>query len=202
MPYSMGRTLTVGEFRGSSRSNVLWTDRRVMNSWNAFRRFWGRPIFIGYAFRRIWEGGHTGQSQHYVGAAFDLAQTSSATERNRLRNAARASGVWTYVEPASLTPRWVHVDDRFGVPACGAGGFPRLTIGSKGIYVLTLQDALNAVGWRTKLDGEYGINTSYSVRNFQRAQGLSNTGRVDCTTWIRLTSIANGIGRTPTVLLP
>jgi hypothetical protein len=202
MPYNIGNTLSVREFRGASKSSVLWTDRRVMDSWNAFRRFWGRPIYVGYAFKRIWEGGHSSQSQHYAGTAFDTGQTLSEIERNQLRNAARASGVWTYVEPASLTPRWVHVDDRFGTPACAEGGFPTLSIGSKGIYVLILQDALNAIGWQTALDGIYGLYTSYAVRNFQLAQGLTNNGIADCATWLRLTSLANGIGRTPTVALP
>lgn len=202
MPYNIGGTLTVGEFRGASKSSVLWTDRRVMDSWNAFRRFWGRPIFVGYAFKRIWEGGHSSQSQHYAGTAFDLGHTLSETERNQLRNFASSSGVWTYVEPASLTPRWVHVDDRFGTPACAAGGFPALSIGSKGVYVLILQDALNAIGWKTALDGIYGLNTSYAVRNFQLSQGLNNTGIADCATWSRLASLTNGIGRTPTVVSP
>jgi len=194
MPYNVGRTLTVGEFRGSSKSNILWTDRRAMNSWNAFRRFWGAPIFVGYAFRRIWEGGHSAQSQHYAGTAFDLGHTLTSTQRARLRTAARNSGVWSYVEPASLTPRWVHVDDRFGTPACSAGGFPALKVGSKGVYVLVLQDALNSLGYKIGLDGNYGINTSYAVRNFQRAQGLTNTGTVNCATWVRLTNLANGKG--------
>ena len=30
MPYITNRTLTVREFRGSSGSNVLWTEKRVM----------------------------------------------------------------------------------------------------------------------------------------------------------------------------
>jgi len=194
MPYNIGGTLKVGEFRGSSKSNILWTDRRAMNSWNIFRNFWGSPVFVGYAFRRIWEGGHTPQSQHYAGVAFDLGHTLTATQRIQLRNAARNSGAWSYVEPASLTPGWVHVDDRQGVPACSAGGFPALSIGSKGVYVLILQDALNALGYTIGLDGNYGINTSYAVRNFQRAQGLTNLGSVNCATWVRLTTLANGIG--------
>ena len=32
MPYNTGRTLTVNEFRGSSQSNVLWTEKRVMQA--------------------------------------------------------------------------------------------------------------------------------------------------------------------------
>lgn len=194
MPYNVGGTLTVGEFRGSSKSNILWTDRRAMNSWNSFRNFYGAPIFVGYAFRRIWEGGHAPQSQHYAGLAFDLGHTLTAAQRNQLRNAAINSGVWSYVEPAYLTPRWVHVDDRFGTPACSVGGFPPLFIGSKGVYVLVLQDALNALGYTIGLDGIYGLNTSYAVRNFQRAQGLTISGNVNCDTWVRVTTLANGIG--------
>ena len=37
MPYITNRTLTVREFRGSSDSNVLWTEKRVMQAWNSQR---------------------------------------------------------------------------------------------------------------------------------------------------------------------
>lgn len=43
---------------------------------------------------------------------------SSFTQRNRLWNSANNSGVWSFVEPISLTPTWVHFDKRFGKPAC------------------------------------------------------------------------------------
>lgn len=58
MPYNSNRTLTVGEFRGASNSNILWTDLRCMEAWNSFRYLYGRGIHVGYAFRRPWEGGH------------------------------------------------------------------------------------------------------------------------------------------------
>jgi hypothetical protein len=199
MPYVTGRTMTVGEFRAYSRSNVLWTDRRTIQAWNAFRRGWGRSIFIGYAFKRIWEGGHSGQSQHYAGVALDLGQTLSGTERNRLRTYAINSGLWSYVEPASLTPRWVHVDKRVGAPACASGGYPALGLGSKGVYVCILQDALNVLGFTsTNIDGVFGSGTRRAVINFQRQWGIPQSGRADCATWIRLTSQAVGRGRTPT----
>ncbi|MFZ5353407.1 MAG: peptidoglycan-binding domain-containing protein [Bacillota bacterium] len=201
MPYSIGRTMTVGEFRGSSRSNILWTDKRLIASWNAFRTGWGRPIFIGYAFKRIWEGGHSAQSQHYAGTALDLGHTLSGTERDALRNYAVESGVWSYVEPASITPRWVHVDDRFGEPACPRGGYPALGVGSRGVYVFILQDALTALGFTgSGLDGYYGYGTQRMVASYQAAQGLPVTGFTDCSTWQRLTSQVVGIGPTPTVV--
>ena len=54
MPYNNG-TLKVKEFRGGSKSNILWTDKRTMQSWNNFRTMYGRPIYVGYAFKRSWE---------------------------------------------------------------------------------------------------------------------------------------------------
>ena len=58
--------------------------------------------------------GHGNQSQHYAGTAFDVGQRLSNSERNRLRTSAINSGIWAYVEPASLTPTWVHFDKRRG----------------------------------------------------------------------------------------
>lgn len=58
MPYNSGRTLTVREFRGSSNSPTLWTDKRAMQTWNSFRYIYGKPIDVGFAFKRPYEGGH------------------------------------------------------------------------------------------------------------------------------------------------
>lgn len=91
MPYNTNRTLTVKEFRGASNSNTLWTTKRTMQSWNSQRRLYGAPIPVGYAFRRSWEGGHTGQSQHYAGVSFDAGQTLNNLERTRLRTTAITS---------------------------------------------------------------------------------------------------------------
>lgn len=59
MPYVTNGTLRVGEFRGTSKSPTLWTDRRTMQAWNSFRFIYGRGISVGAAFKRPWEGGHT-----------------------------------------------------------------------------------------------------------------------------------------------
>ena len=56
MPYA--NNLTVKEFRGSSKSDVMWTDKRLMEAWNKLRESYGKPINVGYAFKRIGEGGH------------------------------------------------------------------------------------------------------------------------------------------------
>ena len=101
MPYVTNHTLTVREFRGSSCSNVMWTTKSAMHAWNTMRDAYGRAIPLGYAFKRIWEGGHAPQSQHYAGVSFDVGQRLSNAERNRLRNIAANSRVWSYVDVAT-----------------------------------------------------------------------------------------------------
>lgn len=202
MPYSYGTTLRVREFRGSSKSSVLWTTTRAMEAWNLTRRRWGRGIYVGYAYKRIWEGGHGNTSQHYAGVSFDVAQNLSSSQRRQLYDLARSLGVWGYVEPISMTPSWVHFDRRYGTPACGGtAGFPTCRRGNRNTYVLVMQDALNALGYSTKtLDGIFGANSESAVRAFQRANSLSADGICGCNTWRRLAAMSVGIGRTRTVI--
>ena len=131
-------------------SPTLWTTKRAMQSWNTQRYIWGGPIPVGFAFKRPWEGGHSNQSQHYAGVAFDVAQGWTNARRALLRNSASTSGIWSYVEPVSITPTWVHFDKRFGSPACSTGGFPQLKRGSLSNYVLIAQDDLNTLGYTTR----------------------------------------------------
>lgn len=201
MPYNTNRTLLVREFRGASKSNILWTTRNTMRSWNSTRYLYGAPIPVGYAFRRSWEGGHTGQSQHYAGVAFDVAQTLSNSKRNTLRNLAINSGVWSYVEPASLTPTWVHFDKRSFPAACSTGGYPLVKQGSKGVYVLIAQDGLNTLGYTTGgLDGVFGTKSKNAVIRYQRSRGLSADGIIGCNTWRSLQENVIETGRTSTTI--
>lgn len=56
MPYNTNGTLRVREFRGTSKSNILWTTKRCMQSWNSQRYIYGGPIPVGFAFKRPYEG--------------------------------------------------------------------------------------------------------------------------------------------------
>ena len=86
MPYAYGNTMRVREFRGSSNSPTLWTTTRAMEAWNLTRRRYGKGIYIGYAFKRIWEGGHGTASQHYAGVSFDVGQNVSYSQRVAIRS--------------------------------------------------------------------------------------------------------------------
>lgn len=190
MPYNVNRTLTVKEFRGSSNSNILWTDRRTMQSWNNFRKLYGKPIYVGFAFKRPWEGGHSNLSQHYAGLAFDVGQNLTNQERSVMRRLAISSGYFRYVEPAIDTPRWVHFDDRWI-----SSGYPLTRQGSKGVYVLVAQDSLNTLGYDTGgLDGIFGIKTRESVMSYQSKNNLSADGIIGVNTWRKLMSDVVGKG--------
>lgn len=201
MPYNTNRTLLVREFRGSSKSDTLWTTTNTMRAWNSQRYVYGNPIPVLYAFNRPWEGGHSAQSQHYAGVAFDVGQTLSETQRNILYSSAVRSGVWSYVEPQNLTPTWVHFDKRYGTSACKTGGYPLLSLKSIGVYVLILQDDLNTLGHNTGgLDGIFGSRTLNSVKNYQQQRGLTVDGLVGCNTWRALQEDVVAKGRTSTTI--
>lgn len=201
MPYNTNRTLTVREFRGASNSDTLWTTKRTMTSWNKQRELFGLPIPVGYAFRRSWEGGHSGQSQHYAGTAFDVGQLWTNEKRARLRTSAENSGLWSYVEPVSISPTWVHFDRRQRPPACATGGYPTLRRGSLSVYVLIAQDDLNTLGFATGgLDGIFGTRTYNAVRAYQASRNLGIDGIIGCNTWRSLQENVLGSGRTSTTL--
>ena len=201
MPYNTNGTLKVKEFRGSSKSNILWTDKRTMQAWNSQRYIYGSPIPVGFAFKRPWEGGHGNQSQHYAGTAFDVGQGWTNAQRNALRNSAINSKIWSYVEPASLSPTWVHFDKRFGTPACSSGGYPLIRQGSRGNYVCIAQDDLNTLGYKTGgLDGVFGTQTTNAVKRYQTSRGLASDGIIGCDTWRSLQENVVGTGKTSTTI--
>lgn len=201
MPYVTNRTLTVREFRGSSKSPTLWTEKRCMQAWNSQRYSFGGPIPVGFAFKRPWEGGHGTFSQHYAGLAFDAGQTLTPPRRQQLYTSALNSNVWSYVEPIKLTPTWVHFDKRRGTPACSTGGYPIIREGSRGSYVLIAQDDLNTLGYKTGgLDGVFGAQTLNAVKSYQRKVGLAVDGIIGCNTWRSLQENVLGTGRTATTI--
>ncbi len=109
--------------------------------------------------------------------------------------------MWSFVEPISLTPTWVHFDKRFGKTACSSGGFPQLKRGSLSNYVLIAQDDLNTLGYRTGgLDGIFGSATQDAVRRYQSSRGLASDGIIGCNTWRSLQEDVVATGRTSTTI--
>ncbi len=141
------------------------------------------------------------KSQHYAGVAFDVGQTLTSTQRTRLWNSAKNSGVWYYVEPISLTPTWVHFDKRFRETSMFYWRISAFKKGSLSNYVLIAQDDLNTLGFRTNgLDGIFGAATYNAVVAYQRSRGLTVDGIVGCNTWRSLQEDVVGTGATGTTI--
>ena len=204
MPYSTGRTLTVREFRGKSNSPVLWTTIAAMEAWNLTRRKYGRGIPLGYAFRRIWEGGHGTRSQHYAGVAFDVGQSLSQTQRTAIYNAARSTGAWGYVEPLSQTPTWVHFRPalRHARLQRHHGRLPHPPPGQPGLLRHDPPDALSTLGYQTgnRIDGIFGSRTEEALKGYQRRTSLRVDGVCGCNSWKKISTAVLGVGRTKTTI--
>ena len=68
----------------------------------------------------------------------------------------------------------------------------KLRLGDEGSAVLSLQQALNRLGYNLKTDGKYGSSTYSAVRDFQKKHGLSVDGVAGAETQALLFSLAAG----------
>ena len=107
-------------------------------------------------------------------------------------------------EPLSQTPTWVHFDRRYGTPACSGttAGYPTLRRGSRGCYVMVLQDALSTLGYQTgsRIDGIFGARTEQALRGYQKRTSLRVDGVCGCDSWKKISTAVIGIGRTKTTI--
>ena len=175
MPYS--KYLSVKEFRGSSKSLILWTDIRMLQMFDLLRGGYGSPINVGYGFKLMREGGHCNLSQHYAGLALDSMQGRSNAERAKVRAIAKEQGHCHYIEPVSSSPTWVHTDV----------GFDRtIRKGSISVYTFTLQDSLDYLGYPLITDGSFGPVTEKALIAYQKKNKLSPSGIADGATWLKL----------------
>lgn len=178
MPQS--KYLSVKEFMGSSQSSFLWTDIRLIKAFDQLRTSIGSPIPVKYGFKRIREGGHSNNSQHYAGLALDCMQASfgkTDLQRAAVRAKAKELGLFRYIEPATLSPTWVHVDVRHDAT---------IKTGSVSVYNFVLQDALDYLGYAMRIDGVFGPATEAALILYQKASRLSADGVCGYATWAAL----------------
>lgn len=83
----------------------------------------------------------------------------------------------------------------YGKAKTDVSGYPTLHKGSTGVYVKKAQTILRKKGYkgktgteriRLKVDGDFGANTDYAVRNFQRDKNIEVDGIVGPLTWDKL----------------
>ena len=86
-----------------------------------------------------------------------------------------------------------------GIPSSWPGYV--LEIGSSGEKVRQIQEQLNVIAGaypaipKITADGIYGSKTAESVRKFQEVFQLPQTGKVDYSTWYKISEIYVGVSR-------
>jgi len=111
----------------------------------------------------------------------------SRAELTRFRSLARAFGApglswWDWQETPAAVWRALAAPLR-ATPAAPDPGWPPLRRGSRGDYVLWLQQHLAGAGATVSQDGVYGSRTATAVRTFQISRGLLPTGSMNAATW-------------------
>ena len=167
MPYTNHSSLSVKDFCINSHSNIVWTTLSSMILWNSFYLLTSDSVSLVSGFKRICEGGHPPQSQHYSGTAVDYSIL--------------------YNKECVHLPLSSNQQNRYG--------YPPLSLGSSGVHVFVLQDALYTIGISPgALDGFFGFHTRSALCEFQHSFSLDVTGQADARTWRKLTFLASGIG--------
>ena len=197
-------TLSFGEFIYPHASNVdrVWADTNAIDGWNDVRNLFGYQIKVTAGFAYPWSQAHESNSQHWAGLAFDGVPLNSGT-LTELYNAAEteynSTSIVNYVEPMSLSVDHVHWDMR---SSKSLAGYPQISSGAKGVYVMLLQhdlEHLKAKGYFTSSIstwswGTYDSNTIQLVKDYQTAKGLAVDGICGPNTWTDVATDAYNSG--------
>lgn len=168
LPYSTHSSISVSEFFANTTSSTGWTSTEFINAWN---RFSGGQIHPRFVFRRIWEGGYISESMHYAGLAADTFLNPP-------------SGIFPFIS-----------QNHVALSPCG---YPDISFGDIGLFVLVMQDALSALGFAEgELDGFFGPLTLRALTRFCHFHGLETKNTCDRESWRVLTFHACGCGFTP-----
>lgn len=144
---------------------------------------------IGVSVGRVYD--HTYRwNRIYQRPIVPLGQTwmsPSTSELVRFRSLARAFGApglswWDWQETGASGWRALAAPLP-AAPQPGDPGWPPLRRGSRGDFVVWLQQHLERAGASVAQDGVYGARTSTAVRTFQLSRGLTPTGIMGAATW-------------------
>lgn len=194
----------VKEFRSRDGADKILIEDKLVTLLQKMRDKFG-PISISSAYRTATYnkkvGGVSG-SQHLYGLAADITFAKSSPAI--LEEAAKYAQMigFTGIGLDSKYQMYMHLDTRpspsyfrynSSNKSYSVSGFlVTLKKGSKGDEVKTLQTKLKNFGYKGKdgkeltCDGDFGNNTEYALKNFQKAKGLTVDGIAGPKTWAKL----------------
>jgi hypothetical protein len=125
-----------------------------------------------------------------LGQAYDGTKAADLRRFRQLSEAYGARGVSWWVWDYASASDWSAIGaDLPSIPAPGPAGYPELKagpggkVGSRGDLVVWAQQHLQGAGYAVTIDGAFGPGTGRTVRAYQAAKGLPQTGVIDDATW-------------------
>jgi len=185
LPYAVHAELFPGELLGrSSLSQTLWTDRRLIEAYDALCLKYGARLPVRGGFHRAREGRKLNCSGRVAGLVLDMGYDMPDEKREELRKLCVRSRLFEYVCPSHITPTWVSVEKVIAPPCSPSRRYPRLESGDIGVHVFALQDTLAAYGFEPDaLNGEFDRSTEYALKHFCKANGVEYPGAADGNIW-------------------
>ena len=198
----LSKNFKVKEFRCKDGSDKILIEEKLVTLLQKMRDKFGE-INISSAYRTATynrKAGGVSNSQHLYGLAADI----TIKDNSRLLEAAQ------YAEKIGFTgvgldnkyQKFLHLDTRknksfFRYRANGttysvSSFFTTVKLGSKDDAVKLLQTKLKKLGYKGKdgkdlvCDGDFGANTEYALKNFQKKKSLVADGIAGPKTWAKL----------------
>lgn len=198
----LSENFKVREFRSRDSADKILIDEKLVTLLQKMRYMFG-PVSISSAYRTATYnrkvGGVSG-SQHLYGLAADI----TIEDNSRLLEAAQ------YAEKIGFKgvglddkyQKFLHLDTRKnksffryrsdGSTYAVSSFFTTVKLGSKGNDVRLLQTKLAGLGYKDKngkklvCDGDFGANTEYALKAFQKKMALVADGVAGPKTWVKL----------------
>ena len=87
--------------------SLVWTDCRLLDTCRYMEKLSGLEIMPQLTFRRLGEGMTQSPSLKLCGFAVDIGKGLTDAELDRLRKLCTQSGLFSFVAPKSIAPKWV-----------------------------------------------------------------------------------------------
>ncbi len=136
------------------RDGIAWTDRRVLNAYEALGDAFG-PVDVERCFLPPGKG----ESPHYAGLALDMGRKLAEEQRRQLRAFCLKSPMFAYVEPPYLTPNWVHGEVAASAASIPGRGYPYPGPRGRGTPRVPPARAANPRGFPCLLCGHFNQDT-------------------------------------------
>jgi hypothetical protein len=186
MPYTTDGVLTVDSFRANSRTQLMWSTKQFLKSVNDSFHQLKVPFDVIHGFSRIWEHFEEENFAHKLGTALTGGQNLNSLRRKQLLKDLEMQGDYTHIQDFDHAPAIVHFHQSFD-PASSIIVFETIQMGSVGVSVCALQDALWYLGYEIfSINGIFDEQLKQQVLSFQKMSGLDEDGIVGVNTWTAL----------------